>query len=63
MKTKANTDLSVIPRPYTTIADLLFIRTGRRVSAVAIQRGHDRAMRKIRRELVRMGIEAREIVW
>lgn len=53
MKPKATTDLSIIPRPFTTIADLIYARTGKRLTSQGVQQAHDRAIAKIRRAFER----------
>lgn len=50
---KATTDLSIIPRPFTTIADLLTLRTGKRITSQGVQQAHDRAIEKIRKAFER----------
>lgn len=51
MTPKANTDLSILPRPFTTVADLIHLRTGVRISSQSVQQCHDRAIAKLRRAL------------
>lgn len=57
------TDLRVLPRPFTLIADLLTIREGKRVSPQAVEICHRKAMAKLRKRFAELGIDVSELKW